>query len=158
MVPNLCFFKLPALGSHVTTVHSARIVPCVLTASVPVLMAWNWLWNVVLVPSMVLLLRTIGLMCFCLARSCLASNQCPSGAECVNGECRCSPGLALSRYGFCMPQTYGRSISYTSETQYCAPTLTQSPCLSVSLFLIVRVGARLWYAVTLHTLVPYMKT
>ncbi|KAJ1354906.1 hypothetical protein KIN20_011995 [Parelaphostrongylus tenuis] len=39
-------------------------------------------------------------------RRCLASNQCPSGAKCINGECHCSQGLALSRFGFCIPITY----------------------------------------------------
>ncbi|CAI4225464.1 unnamed protein product [Auanema sp. JU1783] len=40
------------------------------------------------------------------ARTCIASNHCPSGAECVSGVCRCQPGLALSRFGFCIPLTY----------------------------------------------------
>ncbi|CAI5454248.1 unnamed protein product [Caenorhabditis angaria] len=40
------------------------------------------------------------------AQRCVASNQCPSGANCVRGECKCKPGLGLSRLGFCIPINY----------------------------------------------------
>ncbi|KAF8385074.1 hypothetical protein PRIPAC_74216 [Pristionchus pacificus] len=39
-------------------------------------------------------------------RRCLAANQCPSGADCIQGECKCTQGLTLSRFGFCIPVTY----------------------------------------------------
>uniref|UniRef100_A0A8R1DKH9 EGF-like domain-containing protein n=1 Tax=Caenorhabditis japonica TaxID=281687 RepID=A0A8R1DKH9_CAEJA len=51
---------------------------------------------------------------------CLASNQCPSGAHCVKGECKCKPGLAISRYGFCVPITFaepGTSCAYGERCQ-----------------------------------------
>ncbi|CAO4385948.1 unnamed protein product [Caenorhabditis nigoni] len=60
---------------------------------------------------------------------CLASNQCPSGAQCVKGECKCKPGLAISRYGFCVPITFaepGTSCAYGERCQkdsHCADGL-----------------------------------
>lgn len=42
-----------------------------------------------------------------IGRRCLAANQCPSGADCIQGECKCTQGLTLSRFGFCIPVTYG---------------------------------------------------
>eukprot|EP00081_Caenorhabditis_elegans_P027923 NP_741839.2 Uncharacterized protein CELE_F48E3.8 [Caenorhabditis elegans] len=51
---------------------------------------------------------------------CLASNQCPSGAQCVKGECRCKPGLGITRYGFCVPITFaepGTSCAYGEHCQ-----------------------------------------
>ncbi|GMT31782.1 hypothetical protein PFISCL1PPCAC_23079, partial [Pristionchus fissidentatus] len=39
-------------------------------------------------------------------RRCLAANQCPSGADCIQGECKCTQGLTLSKFGFCIPVTY----------------------------------------------------
>jgi hypothetical protein len=38
---------------------------------------------------------------------CLSNNQCASGAECVQGACRCPVGTELTRFGFCMPHATG---------------------------------------------------
>ncbi|CAJ0583895.1 unnamed protein product, partial [Mesorhabditis spiculigera] len=48
------------------------------------------------------------------ARRCIASNQCPSGAECVRGRCVCPSGMALSRFGFCL------SIVFVDPGMSCA--------------------------------------
>ncbi|CAJ0959311.1 unnamed protein product, partial [Mesorhabditis belari] len=55
------------------------------------------------------------------ARRCIASNQCPSGAECVRGRCVCPQGMALSRFGFCIPIVYvdpGMSCAEGEQCRY----------------------------------------
>uniref|UniRef100_A0A915Q2C2 EGF-like domain-containing protein n=1 Tax=Setaria digitata TaxID=48799 RepID=A0A915Q2C2_9BILA len=34
---------------------------------------------------------------------CKTSQQCPSGAQCIDGFCSCMSGTTMSRYGFCIP-------------------------------------------------------
>ncbi|KHN76151.1 Prion-like-(Q/N-rich) domain-bearing protein 25 [Toxocara canis] len=41
------------------------------------------------------------------SKSCVASNQCADGAECISGVCRCPQGTVASRFGFCVPLRTG---------------------------------------------------